>query len=84
MENRFSNQIIEVFASKESVTVRGLDFKDTRLHRQNGHVKGTTSKVVHSDPMQSEDIMTNSEPKDIASRGLTPLPRPALGTIAWY
>src|SRR5699024_4531911 len=39
--------IIEIFTTKESVAIGGLDLKDALLNFENGNIKGTAAQIVH-------------------------------------
>jgi hypothetical protein len=52
---------VEVFATKVSVTVGGLDLEDTSLDLKNRDIKSTTTQIVNSDDVVSSLVKTVSE-----------------------
>lgn len=48
--------IVEVLATKEGVTIGGLDLKDTSTHLQDGDIKGSATKIKDSkSPLHAKD-----------------------------
>ncbi len=40
--------LVEIFTTKEGITVGGLDFKNALLDFEEGDIEGTTTKIVDS------------------------------------